>query len=155
MTDVMLVSMIATELRGLLSSQSLKALCNDVFEDITVYEHNIPLPEDEDDTGLHNYIVIMAGDENSDDEEWNVEIHFSINIEDWDKKRPGVVNVLNLMNEIYTHFITKGIIGGYSRMEKKAYKAINHECPYPYYEADLVTNWKFMLPFEEGLGEFI
>ncbi len=155
MTDVMLVETIVAELREMLSSDGLQALYGEKFENITVYEHDLPLVQDEDDEDLRNYIVVMCGDEESDDEEWNVEIHFSINIEDRDKVRNGNTNVLNLMNEIYMYFTKKGIIDGYARMETKAYKALNMEAPYPYYEGDLITNWKLPLPLEEGLEDFI
>lgn len=159
MTDVILVSTIAAEVRKMLSSGGLQTLYGNVFEDITVYEHDIPLVQDEDDEDLRNYIVIMTGDEETVEEdgrdEWNVEIHFSINIMDADGTRTGNTNILNLMNEIYMHFITKGIIDGYCRMEKKAYKALNLEAPYPYYEGDLITNWKLPLPVEEGLEEYL
>ncbi|MFG6330037.1 MAG: hypothetical protein K1W06_11325 [Lachnospiraceae bacterium] len=155
MTDVALIRTIAAELREMLSSGGLQALYGEKFEDITVYEHDLPLVQDEDDEDLRNYIVVMCGDEESDDEEWNVEIHFSVNIEDRDRERSGNVNVLNLMNEIYMHFTKKGIIDGYAKMETKAYKFLNMEAPYPYYEGDLITNWKLPLPLEEGLEDFI
>lgn len=155
MTDVMLVGTIVAQLNEMLSSGGLQALYGSTFEDITVYGHDIPLVQDEDDEDLRNYIVVLIGDEEADEEEWNVEIHFSINIEDRDKARTGSINILNLMNEIYMYFIKKGIIDGYARMEKKAYKALNMEAPYPYYEGDLITNWKLLLPLEEGLEDFI
>lgn len=155
MTDVMLVGTIVAQLNEMLSSGGLQALYGSTFEDITVYGHDIPLVQDEDDEDLRNYIVVLIGNEEADEEEWNVQIHFSINIEDRDKARTGSINILNLMNEIYMYFIKKGIIDRYARMEKKAYKALNMEAPYPYYEGDLVTNWKLWLPLEEGLEDFI
>lgn len=155
MTDVMLVGTAVKEVKEMLSSAGIQALYGNVFEDIKVYGHGLPLPQDEDDRALCNYIVVMAGDEEADEEEWNVEIHFSINIEDRDRSCNGNINVLNLMNEIYMHFIKKGIIDGYARMETKAYKALNMESPYPYYEGDLITNWKLLLPLEEGLEDLV
>lgn len=155
MTDVMLIGTAVKEVKEMLSSGGIQALYGNIFENINVYGHGLPLPQDEDDRDLCNYIVVMCGDEEADDEEWNVEIHFSINIEDRDKSRNGNINVMNLMNEIYMHFIKKGIIDGYARMETKAYKFLNMEAPYPYYEGDLITNWKLPLPLEEGLEDFI
>ena len=43
MTDVILVNTIATEVREMLSDGGLQALYGNVFEDIIVYEHDIPL----------------------------------------------------------------------------------------------------------------
>ena len=60
MTDVILVSTIAAEVREMLSSGGLQALYGNAFEDITVYEHDIPLVQDEDDEDLRNYIVVMT-----------------------------------------------------------------------------------------------
>lgn len=94
-------------------------------------------------------VVVMIADEDVVDDEWRVEVHFSINIEDMDNDHSGWVNVMYLMNEIYRHFIKVGIVGRHTRMERKAHKRFNPNVLYPYFESDLITYWTLPTPCEE------
>lgn len=155
MTDIELQKDIVSELKVLLNSKGIMMPLGGKFASLHVYEQDIPLKQDEDDEMQRNYIVVMIGEEESDGNEWDVEVHFSIGVEDRDKDCSGNKNILYLMNEIFIHFMKSGIIGRHCRMEKKAYKALNLEAPFPYYEGDLITHWKLPLPKEEGLEDFI
>lgn len=155
MTDLELQKDICDELSHLLESQGIMFLLIDKLEDIKVYRQDLPIKDDEDDEALRNYVVVMIGDEHVEDGEWNVEIHFSLNIEDRDKDRSGNINILYMMNEIYAYFVKRGIIGKHCKMEEVAHKILNLESQYPFYEGDLVTNWKLPLPNEEGLEDLI
>lgn len=155
MTDLILVEDIAAALEGHLKSHGIQALYGKDFADFDVYRHDLPLVEDEDAPEQKNYILIMVGEQESDREEWDTQIHFSVNVEDRDRNRSGNMNVLYLMDEIYLFFTRMGIIGKHSKMEPQAYKVLNMEAGYPFYEGDLVTHWKLPLPNEEGLEDFI
>lgn len=155
MTDIDLQKDIVRDLRGFLREDGIMMPLGTDFSDIKVYRQDIPPKQDEDDEELRNYIVVVIAEEKSDTEEWDVEIHFSINIEDRDKSRSGNLNVLYLMNEIYAHYMKKGVIGRHCRMEPEAQKYLNLEVPYPYYEGDLITNWKLPLPNQEGLEDLV
>lgn len=155
MTDIELQKDIVAELKTLLTSKGIMMPLGDVFADLKVYPQDMPLKQDEDDEQQRNYIVVMIGEEESDGEEWDVEVHFSIGIEDRDADCSGNRNILYLMNEIYMHFTKTGIIGRHCKMEKKAYKTLNLEAAFPYFEGDLITHWKLPLPEEEGLEDLI
>lgn len=155
MTDIELQKVIVKDLRGFLKRDGIMMPLGDDFSDIKVYPQDLPVKQDEDDEELRNYIAVIIAEEKSDTEGWNVEIHFSINIEDRDKNHSGNINILYLMNEIYTHFIKEGIIGKHCSMEVEAQKFLNLQAPYPYYEGDLVTNWKLPLPNQEGLEDLV
>jgi len=155
MTDIELQKDIVKDLRGFLKKDGIMMPLGDAFGDIKVYQQDLPVKQDEDDEELRNYIIVIIAEEKSDKKEWDVEIHFSINIEDRDKNRSGNINVLHLMNEIYTHFIKEGVVGRHCSMEEQAQKFLNLQAPYPYYEGDLVTNWKLPLPNQEGLEELV
>jgi len=155
MTDIELQNDIADDLREFLKKDGIMMPLGMDFSKIKIYKQDLPLKGDEDDEELRNYIVVMIGDQESDDREWNVEIHFSICIEDRDHDHSGNLNVLYLMNEIYTHFIKKGIVGKHCSMENEANKVLNLETPFPYYEGDLITNWKLPLPNQEGLEDLV
>lgn len=155
MTDVELQKDIVVSLNKFLKSNEIMMPLEDKFRDLKVYRQDLPLKQDENDEELRNYIVVMIGEEQSSEDEWDVEIHFSVCIEDRDKDRSGNINVLYLMNEIYMYFIKKGTIGRHCRMEKKAHKILNLESVFPYFEGDLVTTWKLPLPNEEGLEELV
>lgn len=155
MTDLELQKNIAEELEGFLKDDGIMMPLAAKFAKLNVYVQDLPLKGDEDEYDQKNYIVVMLGNQEADDECWTAEIHFSICIEDRDEDRSGNTNILYLMNEIYMHFIKKGIIGRHCRMEKAAHKILNLEAMYPYYEGDLVTYWKLPLPNEEGLEGFL
>ena len=155
MTDLELQQNIVDDLTRFLEKDGIMMPLDKEFKELHVYKQDLPLKEDEDALDMKNYIVVMIGDQKSDEEEWNVEMHFSICIEDRDEDRSGNTNILYLMNEIYMHFIKKGIVGRHCRMEKAAHKVLNLEAMYPYYEGDLITYWKLPLPNEEGLEEYL
>lgn len=155
MTDLDLQKNIVDKLQKLLMSQGIMFLLVDKLENLKVYIQDLPIKDDEDDEALRNYVLVMIGDEDVQDDEWNVEIHFSINIEDRDRDRSGNINVLYMMNEIYAYFVKNGIVGKHCRMEKEAHKRLNMEAQYPFYEGDLITYWKLPVPDEEGLEELI
>lgn len=155
MTDLILVEDIAKELKDYLKFHGIQALYGMDFADLDVYTHDLPIVADEDDYDQKNYILILIGKEVSDGACWDVEVHFSINIEDRDRDRSGNVNILYLMNEIYLFFIKKGIVGRHTKMEKEAYKELNEYARFPFYEGDLVTHWKLPLPVEEGLEDYL
>lgn len=155
MTDIDLQHEIAEDLRGFLKKDEIMMPLGAEFAPLKVYCQDLPVKGDEDDEELRNYIVVMIAEEESDDEAWNVEMHFSICIEDRNRERSGNLNILYLMNEIYMHFTKEGIIGRHYSMEKSAKKIINLEALFPYYEGDLVTNWKLPLPNQEGLEDLI
>ena len=119
------------------------------YKDLKVYPQDLPEKYDEDDEELRNYVVVMIADEDVVDDEWRVEVHFSINIEDMDKDHSGWTNVMYLMNEIYMHFIKEGIVGRHTRMEREAHKRFNQNVLYPYFESDLITFWRLPTPHEE------
>lgn len=155
MTDIELQKDIVKDLRKFLKRNGIMMPRGFDFSALNVYEQNLPRKQDEDGEELRNYIVVMIAEEKSNDIEWNVEIHFSINIEDKDRDCSGDINILYMMNEIYTHFIKEGIVGKHCNMEKEAHKILNLEAPFPYYEGDLITNWKLPLPNQEGLEDLV
>lgn len=155
MTDLELQQNIVDDLTVFLEKDGIMMPMGKEFEKLRVYRQDLPLKGDEDEYEQKNYIVVMLGEQKADEECWTTEIHFSICIEDRDSDRSGNINILYLMNEIYLHFIKKGIVGKHCRMEKEAHKVLNFEAMYPYYEGDLVTYWKLPLPNEEGLEEFL
>lgn len=155
MTDIQLQEDIVEELKEFLRSHGIMMPWKSEFSELNVYRQQLPLKDEEDDRLQSNYIVVIIGEQNADEEQWDVEIHFSICIEDRDADRGGDINVLYLMNEIYMFFIGKGIIGGHVKMEKKAHKRLNAEPLFPYYEGDLITHWKLPLPNEMGLEGLI
>lgn len=155
MTDIELQKDIVNDLRNFFETDGIMMPLGKEFSELKVYPQDLPLKEDEDDEELRNYIVVMIGEQESNREEWNVEMHFSICIEDKSHKRSGNLNILYLMNEIYTHFIKEGIVGKHCSMENEAKKILNLEAPFPYYEGDLITNWKLPLPNQEGLEELV
>ncbi len=155
MTDIELQKVIAGDLQEFLKQDGIMMPLGEDFADIKVYTQDLPVKQDEDDQELRNYIVVMIAEETAGEDEWNVEIHFSVNIEDRDKARSGSVNVLYLMNEIYTHYTKTGVIGRHYRMETEAHKVLNLEAPFPYYEGDLITYWKLPLPNQEGLEDLV
>lgn len=155
MTDIELQKDIVVDLRKFLKDDGIMMPLGMDFSKIKIYPQDLPLKGDEDDEELRNYIVVMIGEQESNREEWNVEMHFSICIEDRSRNRSGNLNILYLMNEIYTHFIKEGIVGKHCSMENEAKKILNLEAPFPYYEGDLITNWKLPLPNQEGLEEFV
>lgn len=156
MTDIELLKDIKTDLKVFLQKDGIKMLLGDTFSDINVYEQDLPFKQDEDYEGVRNYIVIMVGDQDVEDDAWKTEIHFSINLEDDEQwQNSASINVLYLMNEIYAHFIKTGIVGKHCRMEQEAHKRLNHEMQWPYAQGDLITYWKLPLPNEEGLEDLI
>lgn len=155
MTDIQLLTDIVSETRSILEQKGIRMVLGEDLEEIKVHMQGIPVKRDEDDEKLRNYIVVMIAEENVEDGEWITEIHFSIHIEDRDRDRSGDLNVLFLMNEIYIHFMKQGIISKHCRIEEEAYKVLNLEAEWPYFEGDLVTKWKLPLPNEEGLEDFV
>lgn len=155
MTDISLQQDIIAELKSFLQNHGIMMLWKQEFSELSVYRQELPLKDEEDDKMQCNYILVMIGDQDADEEQWDTEIHFSICIEDRDEDRSGDINVLYLMNEIYNHFIQKGIVGKDGKMEKKAHKRLNTQALFPYYEGDLITHWKLPLPKEVGLEELI
>lgn len=156
MTDIQLQKDIAKSLRVFLKDEGIMMVLGEKFEDIKVYEQELPQKYNEEDEELRNYIVVMISEETIVDDGWKVEIHFSINIEDWDKECSGYINIMYLMNEIFLHFTKQGIVGKHGRMEtKEAHKYLNLDLVRPHYQGDLITYWILPLPNEEGLEEFI
>jgi len=149
MTDLQLLNDIVESLREFVKSDAITMKLGNEYKDLKVYPQDLPEKYDEDDEELRNYVVIMIADEDVVDDEWRVEVHFSINIEDMDNDHSGWVNVMYLMNEIYRHFIKVGIVGRHTRMERKAHKRFNPNVLYPYFESDLITYWTLPTPCEE------
>ena len=149
MTDLQLLNNIVESLREFVKSDAITMKLGNEYKDLKVYPQDLPEKYDEDDEELRNYVVVMIADEEVVDDEWRVEVHFSINIEDMDNDHSGWVNVMYLMNEIYRHFIKVGIVGRHTRMERKAHKRFNPNVLYPYFESDLITYWTLPTPCEE------
>lgn len=110
MTDLQLLNDIVESLREFVKSDAITMKLGNEYKDLKVYPQDLPEKYDEDDEELRNYVVVMIADEDVVDDEWRVEVHFSINIEDMDNDHSGWVNVMYLMNEIYRHFIKVGIV---------------------------------------------
>lgn len=155
MTDIQLQKDIVTDLKAFLENQDIMMPLGDEFRMIPVYSQMVPAKQDKEDENLRNYIVVMISDEDVVGDEWNVEIHFSICIEDRTNERDGDINILYLMNEIYNHYIKVGIIGKHCKMEKEAHKRLNLETKFPFHEGDLITNWRLPIGNEEGLEGLI
>lgn len=149
MTDLQLLNDIVDSLKEFIKSDAITMKLGDEYKDLKVYPQDLPEKYDEDDEELRNYVVVMIGDEDVVDDEWRVEVHFSINIEDMDSDHSGWMNVMCLMNEIYMHFIKEGIVGRHTRMEIEAHKRFNENVLYPYFESDLITYWRLPIPNEE------
>ena len=149
MTDLQLLNNIVESLREFVKSDAITMKLGNEYKDLKVYPQDLPEKYDEDDEELRNYVVVMIADEDVVDDEWRVEVHFSINIEDMDNDHSGWVNVMYLMNEIYRHFIKVGIVGRHTRMERNAHKRFNPNVLYPYFESDLITYWTLPTPCEE------
>ena len=103
MTDLQLLNDIVESLREFVKSDAITMKLGNEYKDLKVYPQDLPEKYDEDDEELRNYVVVMIADEDVVDDEWRVEVHFSINIEDMDNDHSGWVNVMYLMNEIYRH----------------------------------------------------
>lgn len=149
MTDLQLLNDIVESLNEFVKSDAITMKLGSEYKDLKVYSQDLPEKYDEDDEELRNYVVVMIADEDVVDDEWRVEVHFSINIEDMDKDHSGWMNVMYLMNEIYMHFIKEGIVGKHTRMEREAHKRFNQNVLYPYFESDLITFWRLPTPHEE------
>ncbi len=153
MTDVMMLREIVSNLRSFIDDEGILGKLDGNYDEIKVYEQDIPEKRDEDDEDLVNYICIMIGDQDTKEDElvdrWHIEVHFAIMLEDTDIDHSGNIDVLNLMNEIYMHFIKIGNFAGHLKMLPDAHKRLNFEARYPYYEGDIVTYWELPLPFEE------
>lgn len=149
MTDLQLLSDIVESLKEFVKSDAITMKLGNEYKNLKVYSQDLPEKYDEDDEELRNYVVVMIADEDVVDDEWRVEVHFSINIEDMDSDHSGWTNVMYLMNEIYMHFIKVGIVGRYTKMERVAHKRFNQNVLYPYFESDLITYWTLPTPNEE------
>ena len=149
MTDLQLLNDIVESLKEFVKSDAVTMKLGNEYKDLKVYSQDLREKFDEDDEGLCNYVVVMIADEDVVDDEWRVEVHFSINIEDMDNDHSGWTNVMQLMNEIYMHFIKVGIVGKHTRMEREAHKRFNQNVLYPYFESDLITYWTLPIPHEE------
>lgn len=149
MTDLQLLNDIVESLKEFVKSDAITMKLGNEYKDLKVYSQDLREKFDEDDEGLCNYVVVMIADEDVVDDEWRVEVHFSINIEDMDNDHSGWTNTMQLMNEIYMHFIKVGIVGKHTRMEREAHKRFNQNIFYPYFESDLITYWTLPIPHEE------
>lgn len=155
MTDLALQKDIIDELKNFFEKDEIMMIRGKEFAEMHVYQQDLPIKDEEDDEELRNYVLVVVGDQDVEGDEWVTEVHFAINIEDRDRDRSGNINVLYIMNEIYNHFMKKGIVGKHCRMDKKAHKRLNMDAFYPYYEGDLITTWRLPLAQEEGLEEFV
>ena len=89
MTDLQLLNDIVESLREFVKSDAITMKLGNEYKDLKVYPQDLPEKYDEDDEELRNYVVVMIADEDVVDDEWRVEVHFSINIEDMDNDHSG------------------------------------------------------------------
>lgn len=121
-----------------------------------VYEQEKPYKDDTDDAAQEDYIIVMIGDEDTDEEGcWIVEIQIVIGLTMHNEKNRGGSILANLMNQIYLRFVRKGWLDDRYEMEPEAHKRFNPECVPPEYEAALITKWKLPAYQREGLGELL
>ena len=121
MTDLALQKDIIDELKKFFEKDEILMIRGKEFAEMHVYQQDLPIKDEEDDEELRNYVLVVVGDQDVEGDEWVTEVHFAINIEDRDRDRSGNINVLYIMNEIYNHFMKKGIVGKHCRMDKKAF----------------------------------
>jgi hypothetical protein len=158
MTDVDLQTALMREVREVLDTQGLKNMDDDgtCWKDFNVYRQNLPLKDDDEDWRQTDYIIVIIGDEDTDEEgDWMVQMHMSMSIMSMDPARNGDIVLANLMNQIDLHLSKKGIIDGRYELQKERHKRFNDECMPNEYECDLITIWKIPGSHMEGIGELI
>lgn len=164
MTDLGLQDAIICELELFLNDVDRRMLWASGLEKINLYSQELPIKnsgnglrdDDGDFNDQWNYICVVIDDEDLEDDEWEIMVHFAIGIKDTDKTCQGHRNLANLMNEIWLYFVKKGIINAsYQLNDQKAHKRFDKNMEYPYYRSDLITYWSLINPKMEGLEELI
>jgi hypothetical protein len=156
MTDLDLQAALVSELEQLQKDKSLKLLDGSVWRDYHIYTQDKPYKDDEDYEEQEDYIIVLLDEEDADEKgEWTVQVQFIVSICLYEEEHQGNLIIATLMNQIYLHLKSKGIIDGQYEMENRAHKRFNHECYPNYYEAALITYWKLPPVRMQGLEEFI
>jgi hypothetical protein len=156
MTDLDLQAALVRELKQLQKYKSLKLLDGSEWKDFHIYTQDKPYKDDADYDEQEDYVIVLIDDEDADsDGWWTVQIQFIISICLYEEQHQGNLIIANLMNQIYLHLKSKGIIDGCYEMENKAHKRFNQECYPNYYECALITYWKLPPVRMTGLEEFI
>ena len=143
MTDLDLQNALIRELEELAEHQSLKKLDGEGWKDFCIYRQDKPYKDDEADADQEDYIIVMLGDEDTDqDGRWIVDVHMLISIMLLEEEHQGNLILATLMNQIDLHLSKKGIIAGRYEMEPEKHKRFNNECYSNFYECDYITKWK-------------
>ena len=158
MTDLELQDAIIREIQGLVDHQCLKKLNGDVWKNFNIYRQNKPYKDDINDESLIDYILVMLGDEDMEengDGRWIVTIDIFICIKRDDLEDQENVILANLMNQIDLHFRKLGCIEQKYEMQQEAHKWFDQEYDPNYAQCDYRTRWKLPPVHIEGIDDLI
>lgn len=143
---------LAIELGNILSHMNFENQQNEECK-INVFEQNLPIQKNDDDTEPYPYIIVkvMEGDIPDDESRYIIMVNLIIGIYYDNIDSQGTDIVLNVIQEVIERFRKKPVLNKKFIMQQKLKWAVQDDDTYPYYFGGIEMNWTVPLIQREGI----